>query len=380
MKFVIILTGGRSGSDLLQSLFDCHPQIMQFPGMFRFDKPFLDILDERNPKNIPIKFCKLNPHFFDSRIQKTIQPELGERPDTGERHHMLGKNKNEYYRFSEKKFEKEFANFYKKSKKRKIDKLIAIHEAYDKISSKKSNKKKIIIIHLHLIEHFKSFVNKFNKINDYKILLTIRDPLVSICSTVNHWLKYKSGQYLYTKSIYDNINMHVNIFNELYKFRKKLFIVQLENLHLEKTKVIKGLCKLLRIHYKTSLTKSTYFNKNWWGDEVSGKFLNGLNPKFKNNFDKSLFFNKDIKIIENKIANVLTNYNYPKRSKMKDVNKYIKFLPFKFEYIVWWNTLKIKNIKQLLLVPFFLIKRIIIFCQENLYTKKQLPDSIKINR
>tara|TARA_B100001123_G_C15253183_1_gene1003581 strand:+ start:1309 stop:1569 length:261 start_codon:yes stop_codon:yes gene_type:complete len=81
MKFVIIITGGRSGSDLLQSLFDGHPQILQFPGQFIFDKSFIDILDETDPQKISQVFCNLNKKFFDSRIQKV------------ERHHMLGKNK-----------------------------------------------------------------------------------------------------------------------------------------------------------------------------------------------------------------------------------------------------------------------------------------------
>ena len=53
MKFLILLTGGRSGSDLLQSLLDSHPQILQFPGFFRFDKPFINILNEKYPQKIP---------------------------------------------------------------------------------------------------------------------------------------------------------------------------------------------------------------------------------------------------------------------------------------------------------------------------------------
>ena len=102
MKFVIIIAGGRSGSDLLQSLFDGHPQILQFPGFFRFDEPFIDILNEKDPKKMSEKFCNLNPHFFDSRL------EWEGRPDMGERHDMLGKNKNEFYKLDEKAFKKNF--------------------------------------------------------------------------------------------------------------------------------------------------------------------------------------------------------------------------------------------------------------------------------
>jgi len=370
MKFVILLTCGRSGSDLLQSLLDWHTQILQFPGFFRFDKPFVDILNEKDPQKMSEMFCDLNPHFFDSRI------EWEGRPDLGERHDMLGENKNEFYKFSEKTFKKNFVYFYQNSKKKKIDKLIALHKAYAKTSNQNLSKKKIIILHLHLIEHFKSFIKTFNKFHNFKILLTLRDPLVSLCSTVKHWKKYKAGKFLNIKSMYDNIDMHVNIWNDLYEFRKKLSIIQLENLHLKSNKVLKDLCKLLKINYKNSLKRSTYFNKIWWGDAVSEKFLKGLNPKFKNKFNNKLFFDKDISIIENKIKDVLMNYNYPLRSNNKKNIKYNIFLPFKFELIVWLNNLKIKNFKQSLLIPFFLIKRSMILLQKNLYSKNELPYSI----
>ena len=63
IKFVILLAGGRSGSSLLQSLFDMHPQILQFPGDFRFDHLFVDILNEKDPEKMSQMFCDLNPFF-----------------------------------------------------------------------------------------------------------------------------------------------------------------------------------------------------------------------------------------------------------------------------------------------------------------------------
>ena len=199
---------------------------------------------------------------------------------------------------------------------------------------------------------------------------------MSLCSTINHWLEYKSGKNLYSKSLYANYEMHINMMNVLYKFRKKVSIIQLENLHLKSNKVLKNLCKLLKINYQSSLKKSSYHNKLWWGDSVSKKFLNGLNPKFKNKFDKNIFFDKDIEIIESKLKNIITRYNYPTRSKSKIQNKYLQFLPFKFELIVWLNSLKNRRFKQFLLIPFFFIKRLILFSRKNLYSKKELPNSI----
>ena len=44
MKIVALIPGClRSGSDFLQSLFDSHPEVSQFPGVFYFDEFWLKI-------------------------------------------------------------------------------------------------------------------------------------------------------------------------------------------------------------------------------------------------------------------------------------------------------------------------------------------------
>jgi len=369
MKLVVILSCGRSGSDLLQSLFDWHPQIAQFPGVIRFEKPFSDIFYEKDPKKISEMFCDLYPSYFDSRAEDKVDSHI-------ERHDMLGKNKNEFYKLNKNIFKKFFIFYYNASKKKKFDILVSLHKAYTRASKKTLNKRKVIILQVHHMQNFQGFMRIFKTVDNLKILLTLRDPLVSLCSSVNHWKIYKSGKDLYAESLYDIIKNHINAFNYYHTFRKKISIVQLEHLHLKSNKVLKNLCKLIKIKYQPSLKKSTYFNKSWWGDGVSKKFLDGLNPKFKNNFDNKIFFNKDIEIIENKIKDIIINYNYPIRSTSKRENRYTKFLPFKFELIVWFHSFKMMNVNQLIKIPYYYLKRLIIFSHNNLYNKNKLPHSI----
>jgi len=126
----------------------------------------------------------------------------------------------------------------------------------------------------------------------FKILLTLRDPLVSLSSVVNHWLQFRSGKYLFAESIYDNIKVHIDIFNYLHKFRKKVFVVQLENLHLKSNKVLKDLCKLLKIDYKKYMAKKSSVNRN--------KKRIALNLKFANKRRKlkEIIMNKKISLEE----------------------------------------------------------------------------------
>ena len=60
MRIVIILTGGRSGIDLLQSLFDGHEEISQFPGPLVFTDNFIKIFDIKSPEKIVNYFIKFN--------------------------------------------------------------------------------------------------------------------------------------------------------------------------------------------------------------------------------------------------------------------------------------------------------------------------------
>ena len=85
MKILIILTGGRSGSGLLQSLFDGHKEILQFPGELLFTDEIKKIFKENSPPKFVNSFINFNQHFFDSRL------------NTIERHNKLGSLKNELF-------------------------------------------------------------------------------------------------------------------------------------------------------------------------------------------------------------------------------------------------------------------------------------------
>lgn len=365
MRIVIILTGGRSGIDLLQSLFDGHEEISQFPGVLEFTNNFIKIFDIKSPEKIVNFFIKFNPHFFDSRLSS----------NSIERHDQLGIHKNDFYKVDKVKFRRSFINYFAKSNKTKLDILICLHKAYAK-NHKEMSSKKIIILHIHLFELLKNYLKIFKIYNDTRILLTFRDPLVSLSSTINHWLKYREGVILTPRSLYAIFDVHFNNFNHLHFLRKKIRVVKLEKLHTKSKSTIKRICKFLKIRYSKSLLSSTYHDKKWWGDAVSGKYLDGLNPKFKNRFDNDLFNLNELLFLENKIIDVLKKYKYPIRSKINNKKDKFYLLPFSFEKKVWLKTLKKNKIKTILSSPFFFLKRVFLLSKKNIYSKKDLPNEI----
>ena len=49
MKTVLLVAGGRGGSDFFQGLLDGHKEILSFPGYLRIDQKFIDILNTHDP-------------------------------------------------------------------------------------------------------------------------------------------------------------------------------------------------------------------------------------------------------------------------------------------------------------------------------------------
>ena len=355
------MTGGRSGSDFFQSLCDSHPEILQFPGVVNLTE---DFFLENNPKNILNIFYNTNKYFFDSRLN--VKENLDK----------LGKFKNEYFKVSVEKFYLNFIKIYKKTNKSNIEKIIALHKAYALSYGEDIKKKKIVLIHLHIIEYLRLF-NKFINVKDIKIVITYRDPLVSLKSTVNHWSQYHKGKFLTASSLFWNINLHVNIFNQIKIFSNNLYVIKLEDLHLHSKAVLKKFCKIVKIKFNKSLLQPTYLNKKWWGDAISTKELNGLNKKFKNFFSKNIYFSKDIFFLEKKLKKILPYFGYNFREKKKIFDFCMILLPLKCELIVWMNLIKLLQLKEIVKIPFFYLRRILLFTKKDYVEKEILPTIIR---
>ena len=187
MKVLLLVAGGRAGSDLFHSLLDEHSQILQFPGMLAINRNFLDLINLKNYHEIPVRFTKLYPLFFNSKLDKM------------DRHNSLGKNRKKFYKVNANVFVKNFLRLIRKRKiLRKFDIVKYLHYAYFLTRKKEIKNKKIIFIHTHLLNYTKNFVKIF-KLKNIEIIHTIRNPISSINSPVKNWLRYKNSECFFTK-------------------------------------------------------------------------------------------------------------------------------------------------------------------------------------
>ena len=61
MKTLLLVAGGRGGSDFFQGLLDGHTQILSFPLYLKIDDNFIEMLNEENPEKLEASYGNLLP-------------------------------------------------------------------------------------------------------------------------------------------------------------------------------------------------------------------------------------------------------------------------------------------------------------------------------
>ena len=121
----------------------------------------------------------------------------------------------------------------------------------------------------------------------------------------------------------------------------------------------------------------TYFGLKWWGDEISQRWISGVNKKFQINIDENYFFKRDLLFLQYLAEDIIKNYKYKLIYPRKRIS--MNFLPMKSELLVWKNSFKHLRFKQILSIPFFYILRILLI-SKFLMSKKKLPVSIGVKK
>jgi hypothetical protein len=354
MKIITIIGFGRSGMDLLQSLFDGHEQISQFPGYVNFASFYKKINNSNNASFIADTFIHNYQGFFNSKFNKF------------ENHHKLGAKKNESYRISKVLFKKYLKKILSEYSKKNI--LTKLHLAYSMANGEDIYKKKIILINVHNINNY-----TFYKDIDFEIFCTIRNPFNSLGSAINNWLNYKNGKHVSPWFLYFHIDRIFNLLDELQSLKKKIYVIKLDLLHTKNIVVMKNLCKNIGIKFSKILLKSTYHNKQWWGDVLSAKPLNGINNKFTDKIKCNLFFKKDVYILEYFLKDFFLNYKYKLIKKKCPLVILLSILPMKIELKIWFKTIRIMRIFDIVSIPYYWIKRIKLMFSSKIYKKKYPP-------
>jgi hypothetical protein len=191
---------------------------------------------------------------------------------------------------------------------------------------------------------------------------------------MKNWDNIKGNKQTTPSMYYFHLDRLFNGVRDIFKNNKKTYVIKLEDLHRKNSFVMKSLCDKLNLNFEDNLKISSYQGKLWWGDQVSGRDINGINPNFNNKINEKLFFKKDIKCIEYFLSEYLKKYNYTITKNIINC-EFLKYLPFKIELKCWLNAIITLNLKEILKVPYLWYKRVCYMNKKN-FRSENFPEPL----
>ena len=288
-KMVALLHFGRSGTGLMHSLIDGHPEVSTLPSIY-----FSEYFDNSNWVELisdgwdgmidhfiatyEVLFDASSPVPVETKSKKLIY-NIGMKEGMA----TVGEQKNEVLKVDKVLFREEL-----KRLMAAYDDLDAflffklVHSAYNAAINDK-NFKNLIFYHIHnpgVIAH----LNFIRSAPETKWILMVREPLQSLESWINQDKK-KNWYSIISNNI---LSMLFEIDNPIYNRQRSLGL-RLEDIKRKPKKTIQALCKWMDIKEEDSLYEMTAQGKKWWGDPNSLDYSkDGMEPFGKTSINRKI--------------------------------------------------------------------------------------------
>lgn len=289
-KVFCVLTYGRAGSKLFQSLLDWHPQIMSFPRTLQFQQFWKKVSHKKdNPGFLVDTFIKEHPRFFSGKTW-TKHDIKYDKAD------QLGPNMNETFYVDTESFRKNALEELKDKEITRARLFIALHRAYHASCDRGGPESPLIFYHIHAMEHIedvKACLKDFP--NDAYILVITRHPVESLRSLVNI-MKIRntlscSGIFFQQRRVLRYVSRLGNLSG-----------VNIRSLTYEQflsfpEQVMRAFTDWVKIKWNDSLMRGTMHGKLWWGNSDIPR--NSIAPGWKLYKPSGLMERKDRIIFSN---------------------------------------------------------------------------------
>jgi len=269
---VALLHFGRSGTGLIHSLIDSHPQVSTLPSIYTkgyFEEGVWEQLVAHGTKQIPESFVKLFAPMFDAADPAPVPGIMGE--DTSmlgikEGLTTVGKNHDEKLSVDRDAFCQEAHRLMSH-----IDAIDAgnflsiVFQAFD-VATGNEKKDPLVFYHIHNPGLY-GRVNFLRHVPNARLMMMVREPLQS-CES---WIRedFKQANY---GSISEKIAIMLYDIDRPEFARTDCMGLKLEDLKTKPEETIQGLCRWLEIDETPSLYEMTVQGKMWWGDPTSADF------------------------------------------------------------------------------------------------------------
>lgn len=268
-KMVALLLFGRSGTGLMHSLIDNHPDISTLPGVYMrgyFNEGVWDHLAAEGWRALPERFVNLYEVLFDANSAKPVPSRFEEvTPYLGRQEGMtaVGENRDEALSLDRDEFCRQAHRLMEGLDR--IDPAIffrIIHAAIDEILGTRAAKK-AIFYHIHNPDEFAG-LNFHRWEPDAQIMTMVREPVQNCESSIRlHFENEDYGQIVH------------RIIGMLFGFDRPVFQshdsvgVRLEDLKARPQATMAAISDWIGVEDSPTLYEMTAQGKKWWGDPSS---------------------------------------------------------------------------------------------------------------
>jgi tetratricopeptide (TPR) repeat protein len=268
-KMVALLHFGRSGTGLLHSLVDGHPEISTLPSIYLrgyFSAGIWARISAGGWRELPARFVSEFEVLFDARTSKSPPGDF--RKDSsflGQKEGMtnVGEGRDEVLSVDREKFcsvalelMQGFDNIDPGSF------LQIVHAAFERVTNA-STDKDLIFYHIHNPQEFTK-LNFLRYAPDAKLVFMVREPLRSCESWVRN--AFKKGDY---NTICFRIASMLYAFDQVALRKHDSVGIRLEDLKSHPEPTMRALCDWLGVTENPCLYEMTAQGKKWWGDPSS---------------------------------------------------------------------------------------------------------------
>lgn len=316
MNGVFVIGPMKSGTTLMMSLLDSHPELTSIPLEIKFYEHYFNTLSQSKD------YSKLNNFFFNESKIKLMDSSNSTSPD------VMTSGRANFDNFN-------FASFHQDMKKNELKKdnsnanisffkkyLLDLHKAYSSALELPLTNKFVAKEGMHGLPYINQILSDFP---NAKFIVMVRDPRDMFASFKLIRSLIESGR------VYPSlIDADLSFFSLLFGFKKKSFIaymdyfnnfkedsnfcfVRYEDLVEDTLKKMKELSTFIGINFHDSMIKTSTAGNLWGGNSSNEKPFNGVSSSRTNKWKDELD-EREIRIIEYFFSSYLNQHGYQKEN------------------------------------------------------------------
>ena len=276
-KLVALLHFGRSGTGLLHSLIDGHPEISTLPGVYLrgyFNEGVWEKLAAGGWRGLPQRFADTFAVLFDARTSKPVPSKLGETSFfIGKTEGMtaVGENRDEWLSLDREAFCAAALRLMEGLES--VDPmsfLTVVHAAFDAVvgpresgTGEPNTNKHLCFYHIHNPDDY-AMPNFLRYATGARLLMMVREPIQNCESSIRQFFTNND----HDACVHTILGVLFGIDQIAFRMRPSVG-VRLEDLKARPEATMQSLCAWLGVENSPSLYQMTAQGKKWWGDPSS---------------------------------------------------------------------------------------------------------------